>query len=356
MKVLHVINSLAAGGAEKLVSELVTEQSKTIPVGLFIFNSEANIFEDLIGEKVELIKNKQNNFFSFKTIKLLHKSIKKYDVIHVHLFPAFYLVACLSMFHPKKHLIYTEHNTYNRRRRFYFWPFDKWVYSRYQMIVCISNGVYHSLTNWIGKRQKKIIIPNFVNLDTFQKKLSDSNLITSSPKNIKKIVMVGSFSDQKDQKAVIDILKFLDFEYEVIFIGDGVNIDKLKQYAQQFEFKERVKFLGVQREVPYLLKQCNYGILSSKWEGFGIAAIEYMAAEIVCLATNVSGLNELVLTKENLIEVGDAKAFADRIIEIENNPELKKQILEIQSKTVGNFSLTNATKRHLDLYKTIIGV
>src|SRR5690606_34331761 len=77
--------------------------------------------------------------------------IKEFDIVHVHLFPSSYWVALAQFmtFH-KPYLIFTEHNTTNRRREIKLFKYiDKWVYRRYDGIVTISDAVDTSLKYYL---------------------------------------------------------------------------------------------------------------------------------------------------------------------------------------------------------------
>ncbi len=353
MKVLHVINSLAAGGAEKLVSELSSAQAEQCEVGLFTFFSDNDIFQDKLSSKVFFKPCYGGRYFSIKKIRILASLIKKYDIIHAHLFPALYVVAFLSFFYPKKTYILTEHNTVNRRRKLWLFLPEKLVYSRFSKIICISEGVKEALRKWMGKTADTYIIKNFVNLKAIKNaKKADSKELQVSGKRL--LVMVGSFSAQKDQATLIEALSVLDHKYSLLLIGDGQERKRLEQLVKNRNVQDRVHFLGIRKNVVPFLKMCDYGILSSHWEGFGIVALEYMASGIVALGSNVDGLNEVIKVKKNLFNPGDYKSLASRIETIENDESLKQHILDEQSKIINAFDIEQSVADHFKLYKSVM--
>ena len=121
MKILHFINSLSAGGAEKLlVDSLILLSSKNIDVDILIINEGPSPF-------IEKIKNNPNiklhslgkNINVYKPIWFfkLNNYFKNYDLVHVHLFPAMYWTAISKKINKKNFkLVFTEHNSTNRRR------------------------------------------------------------------------------------------------------------------------------------------------------------------------------------------------------------------------------------------------
>ncbi|MDX1462813.1 MAG: glycosyltransferase [Marinirhabdus sp.] len=355
MKILHVINSLSAGGAEKLVSELATAQAEDEEVSLFSFSNDHDIFQEKIGKRVRFFPHYGAGYLSLKTWKELSRLIKQNDIIHTHLFPSFYIVAILSILHQKKTFVYTEHNTYNKRRKCVFYPIERWVYSRYAAVVAISKGVKIALEKWIGEKKNVKIINNFIDLDAIAA-TQFSTILPSINSNSIKLVMVGSFSEQKDQETLLRTMAILPSQYELILIGDGPKRKRLTDLASELQVSDRVHFLGIRKDVIAILKGCEYGILSSHWEGFGIVALEYMAAGLITLGSDVSGLNEVVPIAKNLFTVGDFEFLAKRIQSIQNDDEMYKEIMATQNLAIKNYDISTAKARHLKFYRTLLKI
>lgn len=350
MRILHVINSLTSGGAEKLVTDLSSEQAKLEEnsVSLYTFYNNKDLFKPRLSKRVNYVNSGNNSFYSFKAIFLLYREIKKHDIVHVHLFPSFYIVAILSVFFRTKKFILTEHNSFNRRRNNNFFRLlEKIIYKKFFIVVCISKGVENSLKNWI-KLDNTIIIPNFVNLNKIYK--TPALHVRDSLSNDIKLVMVGSFTKQKDQITIIKAINKLPVNYKLFLIGDGPEKKRIENKIIELNLKERVFLLGTKSNVIEIIKNCNYGILSSNWEGFGIVALEYMASGLITLGTNVNGLNEVIPIKENLFETKDFMGLADRILAVSGSAALVNHILKIQNEALIKYDILNAVEVHQALY------
>ncbi|MEK7829690.1 MAG: glycosyltransferase, partial [Acidobacteriota bacterium] len=103
--------------------------------------------------------------------------------------------------------------------------------------------------------------------------------------------------------------------------GEGELLEPLRQQAARLGLAEDVFFVGRCRQVAELLAVSEIGVLSSASEGFSNAIIEYMAAGLPVVATDVGGAREAVIEGETgyLIEAGDAESLADRIIKLLND-------------------------------------
>ncbi len=83
----------------------------------------------------------------------------------------------------------------------------------------------------------------------------------------------------------------------LLLIGDGGLQPRLEALARQLGIQESVVFVGRRDEIPELLQQCYAFVLPSRWEGLPNALLEAMACGLPCVATRVSG-SEDVLTDE----------------------------------------------------------
>ncbi|MAB58278.1 MAG: glycosyl transferase [Aequorivita sp.] len=355
MKVLQIINGLSTGGAEKL---LVDSASFYVKKGLsmdvlslsrkrtpFWEELEKNLNSEIFGLTDKSI---YNPILIFKLIPYL----KQYDIIHLHLFPTLYWVVLakyLSFSNVK--LIFTEHNTSNRRRKLSFFKFlDKFIYKKLNSIICITQGVKENLKDHLNLPIQLIVINNGIDLRKF--------LNTSLPKEFKyfdsndfKIIQISSFRQQKDQATVIKSLKFLPREVKLILVGDGVLLESNKNLVQSLNLTERVIFTGNRYDIPELINYSDVVVLSSHWEGFGLAIVEGMAAHKPVIASNIEGIKEIVENYGLLFNPGDEKNLADLIQTLRTNTNTYKKIANACYNRAQQFDIERMVDSHIQLYK-----
>lgn len=350
MKILHVINSLFPAGAESLVTNIANNQVKTNQVSIFTFYMEYDVFDEKLDKKIKFYPHKGQSYFSIFKIRHLISLIKNNDLIHVHLFPPFYIVGLLAPFFKNKKFIYTEHNTNNRRRKFLFRGLEKFIYSNYNHIICISQATEVSLNEWIGNKVNTSVINNFVDSGAIKSILPAKKKDIGFSNDSTLLVMVGRLDVQKDQDTILKTLKILPNNFELILIGIGERLKELKEMVLELDLSSRVHFMGSRKDVISILKVCDYGILSSHWEGFGIAALEYIASDIIALGTNVDGLNEVITDSECLFNVGDHEMLFNKIITFQEDNLLKQKIKLNQQIHLKNFDIDSAIKSHFKIY------
>lgn len=309
MKVLHVINNLGSGGAEKLIEEIVPlmKYEYGFEIDVLLLSDKGNVFINSLLDKginVEFIK--YNNIYDFRNIFKIKKHIDLggYDIVHSHLFPTQYWVSLSKLFIKDKKVkfITTEHNTNNRRReKAYFKYIEKLIYYQYDFIISITEKTRDNLIEWIKPNIKNIfkyiVIENGVDIKKIEEALpyKKSNFINGIYNDTKLVCMVGRFVEQKNQWLLIKAIKNLPANIHLVLVGEGPLISDCKDLAENLGISDRVHFLGFRNDIPRILKTADIVSLSSHWEGFGLVAVEGMAARKPLLASNVDGLREVVV-------------------------------------------------------------
>lgn len=323
MRIVQIIDSLGIGGAERLITEVVPLlANKGYKVDVVLLNGErTHLYKELENfdccHIYSLGKSFYNPFYIVKLIPYFYK----YDVVHVHLFPAQYFAAIARMFCFKTvKLIFTEHNTSNRRleNKKYRW-IEKLIYACYDKVICITNEVKDVLIDKLDlSLAKLVVIENGVNL----KRVTQSHIVLREEFGFddcdKLLIMVAGFRQQKDQDTIIKCLGSLPECYKLILVGDGDRRDELGELVKDLNLNDRVSFLGIRNDVYSLMKMCDIAILSSHWEGFGLVAVEAMASGIPLIASNVDGLAQVVKGGGILFEKGNEQDLCDKILSLED--------------------------------------
>lgn len=367
MRVLHIINSLGSGGAEKLIEESLPLMKKKseFEFEILLLTDEKNVFESNLRNHgipiyVLSLKKVYNPLNTFLIRKFIIKG--NYDVIHVHLFPAqlWTALAVKTTFKNKIKLLTTEHNTHNRRREKKLLKYvDIFMYSQFIKIISISKKTEENLKSWLGANQsvshKFITIENGINIKRFKsaKPYRKSRLINGIGDNTKIVCMVGRFSEQKDQKTLIKAIGELTDNTHLILIGEGPSKLHLKEFSEKLALQDRVHFLGFRSDVERVLKSSDIVVLSSNWEGFGLAAVEGMAAGKPVIATDVPGLREVVKDAGILFTKGDYKELANKISWLNNDSSAYSKTAYACQKRAQRYDIEIMVEKYLDVYRSL---
>ena len=357
MKIALVNHTLGSGGAEKLICDMATEmKERGISADVILLTRKKGIYDDSLSEKgVRVIHLSEKwDIYSPKNILKLIKVLKNYDVVHTHIYSAQLWTAAASYFLPGKiKYITTEHNTTNNRRgKWYFRILDRWMYSRYQEIVSITSEVREYLFRWLGEEpagnpviKNGIVLENFIHAEPLERESLGLN-----PED-RVIIMVARFNEQKDQKTLIEAMKYLSEEYKLLLVGQGGLEADCRNRARELGVENRVSFLGYRKDIPQLLKTSDICVLSSHYEGLPISALEAMASGRPFVGSCVPGIKELVENNGVLFERGDSEELSKIIKKLCEEKEFNREISEKCLAKAKEYDIKATVDEYLELYR-----
>lgn len=100
---------------------------------------------------------------------------------------------------------------------------------------------------------------------------------------------VGRLIEVKNPFFLIDVFKKITNEKPeamLKWVGNGELFDAVKSKAEEVGVLENIEFLGVRSDVNEILKQCDYFLLPSKYEGLSLALAEAQAAGLDCFVSD----------------------------------------------------------------------
>jgi len=225
------------------------------------------------------------------------------------------------------------------------------MYSKYQLYISISPATTENLLKSIIIKRPVLTIYNGINIQKFADSQPISRKTLAITEDCKLITMVAAFRHEKDQDTVIKAVQFLPEPYNVIFVGDGIRRPLCEKLAKDLHVDKRVKFLGIRSDVERILKTTDVVVLSSHIEGFGLAAVEGMAAGKPVIASNVPGLAEVVNGAGLLFTPSDEKDLADKILAITTDDNIQKQITESCHIRALQYDIDIMVNNYLLIYK-----
>lgn len=142
-----------------------------------------------------------------------------------------------------------------------------------------------------------------------------------------------------------------------VIAGEGELMPSLRQLATELGIDDDVHFIGRCDDVASLLFASHMGVLSSRAEGFANAILEYMAAGLPVVATDVGGVREAIVEGETgyIVPSGDVERMAERIIQILSNDE-NARAMGARGKAIAadKFSSDRHLRNTLELYDELL--
>jgi len=362
MKVLQIINSLDAGGAEKLLLETIPlYNQKGIKMDILVLNGNDYPFmkELKLTNSCQIFSLGSGSVYNPLHIFKIISYLKKYQIAHVHLFPAqYWAVLAKWISFSKVKLVFTEHNTHNRRMSSpVFKICDKIIYSGYKKVVCITSEVKRILEQHLGKSGDKFpVIENGVNLKNIKEAIpyTKTDILPEIAEEDKLLIQVSAFREQKDQVTLIKSLTALPENVKLILVGDGALRKDCENLVKELKLEKRIFFLGLRMDVLNLLKTADIVVLSSKYEGLSLSSMEGMASGKPFVASDVPGLHDVVKNAGILFPQGDEKALSTAILKLLDDKQYYEMTVQKCLQRAEEYDIIKMVNKHIQLYYSII--
>ena len=157
-----------------------------------------------------------------------------------------------------------------------------------------------------------IVIPNVVDCDLFHMQPAQSN--RSNVRNYLQILWVGHFVPVKRVSELLKAFALFmnqcksNFQFRLKLVGSGEQEQALRQLAQDLNINDSVEFAGQadHNTLATYYNSCDFLIISSESETFGVVAIEAMSCGRPVLSTNCGGPEEIIINEQLGMVVGQS--------------------------------------------------
>lgn len=363
MRILHIINDLRLAGAERFLADLSPHQKESgLDVSVAPLAPYGSAFENKIKDAgiPLLMPDRPRPIRSPAHIVRLRKLFRDYDLVHVQLFPAQLWVALAAMTMGKSApiLFTTEQNTHNTRRDIpAFRPIDRLMYSRYDHIAAISDGTLDAMVAYLPETASKIsVVHNGIDPRRFTDSGSPeerAQLFPQVPATSPLLLCIGRLEPQKDFPNLLRAFAQVPNAHLAI-VGIGPLQPELEALAQTLAIQDRVHFLGRRNDIPALLRNVDLYVQASKWEGFGIAAVEAMASGLPLVITDVPGLREVVADAGIHVPSGNPDALAVAINNLLATPAQCETLSHRARERSRAFSIATSADAYKVLYEKVL--
>ncbi len=175
------------------------------------------------------------------------------------------------------------------------------------------------------------VIPNFIDLERFQKSNKSHFKKAICPDGEKVVVHVSNFRKVKRVPEVVSVFDRIlkhGIEAKLLLVGDGPDRQRTEQQCRDLGICEHVRFLGKLDQVEEVLSIADLFLIPSGSETFGLAALEAMSCSVPVISSNIGGLPEVNIQGETgyLCDLDDIDCMAKNAVEILTNPELHERM------------------------------
>ena len=216
----------------------------------------------------------------------------------------------------------------------------------------------------LAPREKFRVIPNGIGLERFRRLdpagASALRAALGLDRRSPVIGCVGRLTTEKGHEDLITAMVAVSQQFPealLLLVGDGPRRAELEAQVERLGLRGHVRFLGVRSDVPEILAQLDLFALASRYESFGLAILEAMAAARPVVASRVGGIPLLVRDGETgfLVPPNSPSEMAAALCDLASKPDRARRFgLAGEERLRRTFSLETMVESVARLYEEIL--
>ena len=234
-------------------------------------------------------------------------------------------------------------------------------------ITQIKTAIKFSLMNYLGNSFDKFVVLTNDNLNEWKLK---NTVVISNPLSFyplksstllnKKVIAVGKQGVQKGYDRLLQSWKTVSNQHpswQLEIYGTFEKASQLTNLVKELNLSNSVHFFQPVKNIEDKFLESSIFAFSSRFEGFGMVLIEAMACGVPCVSFNCPcGPSEIIKNEQDgfLVENGDTTAFANKIIYLIENENIRLSMGNAAKANVKRFLPLSIMPQWDALFKEII--
>ncbi len=194
------------------------------------------------------------------------------------------------------------------------------------------------------------VMANAIDLNRFR------NLNPSRGGPVLRLVTTGTLIERKNHLFLLEVVRYLHDHHlpcRLQILGHGPLAERLAQRIEALQLTSWVRLEGSVAHVEDYLAQADLYVHAARPEPFGLAILEAMAAGLPVVILNGLGTQDLVQNEVQgfVVEHADVAAFAERVLQLKQNPNLYERMATAARQTASYFGIEAYSRRLFSLYE-----
>jgi glycosyltransferase involved in cell wall biosynthesis len=342
IRVVYLAHTLAVGGAEEMVLNLVRHLPSRFEPIVCCINSAGPMGEEIrrTGTPVSALGLTPGwrHPWHLASLRRYLRDVRP-SIAHTFLLTASLYGRLAAMLERVPIVIGTEVNIYERKRPHHVIA-ERLLMNRTDRVIVSARSVREFYVGQIHADPAKVdVIYNAVDWDVLRAAEAPAETrvrvraALGLDADVKVAGVIARLTEQKGHKVLFEALASPEHgpafgNVRLLVVGDGPLRDELHAAAAQLGLGSRVIFLGARRDLGDLLAALDVFVMPSFWEGLPLSLILAMGAGLPVVATAVAGIPEVVTDGETgwLVPPGNPSALARTLAAVLGDRERAKAV------------------------------
>ena len=318
IKVLHILCSNQYSGAENVICQIIGLFNND-PDFDFVYSSpDGPIRETLDDKNIKFKPMSKATIGEFKRVI----NIEKPDIIHAHDMRASFLAALVCGKIPL--ISHIHNNNFDSQKISVKAILYKYAANKSKHIFWVSKSSFTGYRFHKNLEEKSTILCNVINPVELIRKAENAEKKISYD-----VVYIGRLTYQKNPQRLINVLSIVAENYPKVkcaIIGDGDLSGEVNKIISGKHLEKNIYTLGFLKNPYGILMNSKVMVMTSRWEGTPMCAIEAMILGIPIVSTPTDGLVDLVENGITGILSNDDNELAESIIEIISDDTMREKM------------------------------
>lgn len=367
IKVLFFISSLAGGGAERVMVDILRHINSGIlePVLVLLYSHDSSPYRESLPKDIKIIViERRSNTLTDKIRQLINfvKTVFR-ERPHVILSMLTHnnIMALLARILFRIRVIVCEHimlgkviETGEGKRMLGIpvAPMVRILYGFADKVIAVSEEIRANLIKEFYVPARKIqVIYNPIDFD----RITELSKIPSEhpffEERMPVVIAAGRLVPQKGFDILIESFSVVlsEMDARLIILGEGREQESLNKLVRDRNITGKVSFAGFQKNPYSFLSRADLFVLSSLYEGLPMVVLEAMACGVPVICTDCrSGPREILYNGRCgfLVPVEDVRALSKGIVKLLKDRALREEFSRLGMQRAADFSIDKIIKQY----------
>ena len=339
-KVMHLLTGTSFSGAENVACQIMACFKNDTNYEMFYCSPDGQIRQALKERNVRFVPMKEWTLAEVKRVIRAEKP----DIIHAHDMKASFFAALVCGNTPL--ISHVHNNNFDSRGISLKAVLYGYAAKKAKHIFWVSKSAYEGYAFHAKFEKKSSVLYNVIDSSAVYKKAAED-----AKEYAYDIVYVGRLTPQKNPQRLVKVLAGVAQKYpemKAAIIGAGDLEAETKQAITDHHAEQFIDMLGYSSNPYKVMKQAKILIMTSRWEGLPMCALEAMALGVPIVSTPTDGLKEIVEDDTTGYLSDDDGVLIDRCVDILKEPERYERLSKATLKKAACILDTKTYKDELD--------